>query len=217
MLTPKHNQAQLKYVATVFLKAGLVTAAWFGLTGFILNAVSDRVSIQCERNEESVPECKLSIERLFTQTTIDTTNIEFHQLTNRAIATAYLPSLAQWQMTIATNHGKIEFTSDGMANTSHWQDFTDRTNRFLANPQLRTLAITSEYSFWFKVLSQSVSGISLICGLFIIPGLYLTAKYADNAIEQQQALERFFGKFIGAKSPAVSDEPISEIEVEGRL
>jgi hypothetical protein len=210
MLTPKHNKAQLKYVATVFFKTGLVTAAWFGLTGVVLNAVSDRVSLQCERNEESVPECKLSVERLFTQTTINTTNVEFHQLTNQAIAAAYLPSLTQWQMTINTSHGKIDFASDGMANTNHWQDFTDRTNRFLTNPQLRTLAITSEYSFWFKVLSQSVSGISLICGLFIIPGLYLTAKYADNAIEQQQALEGFFGKFMGAKSPTVSSEPIPE-------
>jgi Tfp pilus assembly major pilin PilA len=210
MLILKHNKAQLKYVATVFFKTGLVTAAWFGLTGVVLNAVSDRVSLQCERNEESVPECKLSVERLFTQTTINTTDVEFHQLTNQAISTAYLPSLAQWQMTIATSHGKIEFTSIGMANTDRWQDFTDRTNRFLTNPQLRTLAITSEYSFWFKVLSQSVSGISLICGLFIIPGLYLTAKYADNAIEQQQALEGFFGKFIGARSPTVSSEPIPE-------
>jgi hypothetical protein len=33
MLTPKHNKAQFKYVATVFLKTGLVTTAWFGLTG----------------------------------------------------------------------------------------------------------------------------------------------------------------------------------------
>jgi hypothetical protein len=210
MLTPKHNKAQLKYVATVFFKTGLVTAAWFGLTGVVLDAVSDRVSLQCERNEESVPECKLNVERLFTQTTINTTNVELHQLTNQATSTAYLPSLAQWQMTIDTSHGKIEFASTGMVSTNHWQDFTDRTNRFLTNPQLRTLAITSEYNFWFKVLSQSVSGISLICGLFIIPGLYLTAKYADNAIEQQQAIERFFGKFIGAKSPTVSSEPIPE-------
>jgi hypothetical protein len=210
MLTLKHNKAQLKYIATVFLKTGIVTAAWFGLTGIALNAISDRVSLHCERNEESVPECKLSVERLFTQTTIDTNNVEFHQLTNQAIPSAYLPSLAQWQMTIATSHGSIQFASNGMTNSNYWQDFTDRTNRFLTNPQLRTLAITSEYSFWFKVLSQSVSGISLICGLFIIPGLYLTAKYADNAIEQQQALEQFFGKFIGAKSPTVSSEPIPE-------
>jgi hypothetical protein len=215
MLTPKHHKAQLTSVATVFLKTGLVTAAWFGLTGVALNALSDRVSLQCERNEESVPECKLSVERLFTQTKIDTANVELHQVTNQGSSTAYLPNFSHWQMSIATSHGKIEFASDGMANTNHWQDFTDRTNRFLANPQLRTLAITSEYSFWFKVLSQSVSGISLICGLFIMPGLYLTAKYGDDEIAQQRALEQFFGKFIGAKSPNVSNESIPEVEGRG--
>ena len=210
MLTKKRTKTELKYIAKVFLRTGVVVAAWFGLTGVALNALSDRVSLQCERNEESVPECKLNVERLLTETKIDTSAVEFQQVTNQAISHPYFPRIVRWEMAIATSQGKVEFNSDGVAETNHWQDFSDRTNRFLETPQLRTLAITSEYSFWFKFLSQAVSGVSILCGLFIIPGLYLTVKYGDKPTAHQQELDRFFGQLARTKSEPINSDSIPE-------
>jgi hypothetical protein len=210
MLAQKRTKTELKYIAKVFLRTGVVAATWFGLTGVALNALSDRVSLQCERNEESVPECKLSVERLLTQTKIDTSAVEFQQVTNQVIANTYFPNIVRWEMAIATSQGQVDFNSYGVAGTNHWQDFSDRTNRFLETPQLRTLAITSEYSFWFKFLSQAVSGVSILCGLFIISGLYLTVKYGDDPTAHQQELDRLFGQLARPKSAPTNSDPIPE-------
>ena len=210
MLTKKRTKTELKYIAKVFLRTGVVAAAWFGLTGVALNALSDRVSLQCERNEESAPECKLSIERLLTETKIDTSAVEFQQVTNQAISNPYFPTIVRWEMAIATSHGKIEFGSYGVPGTSHWQNFSDRTNRFLETPQLRTLAITSEYSFWFKFLSQAISGVSILCGLFIMTSLYLTIKYGDDPTAHQQEFDRLFSQANRTQSTPVNSDPIPE-------
>lgn len=199
MLKRKRTKAELKYVARVFLLTGIIAGGWFGITGLGLNALSDRPSLQCERNEESIPECKLSIKHLLTETAIKTSTGELQQVTSRAVANHYLPSLVQWQMAIATSQGQLDFHSDGVSGINHWENFTTRTNRFLETPQMRSFIITAEYSFWFKLLSQSVSGISILCGLFIIPGLYLTAKYGDDATAHQQAFDRLFGQFTSIK------------------
>ena len=113
-------------------------------------------------------------------------------------------------MAIVTSKGKIRFNTHGLAKTNHWQDFTDRTNRFLDTPQLRTFTITSEYSFWFKVISQAVSGVSILCGLFIIPGLYLAVKYASDYAAQEAALDKLFSQVIRPKSAKVINSTSTE-------
>ncbi len=210
MLKRKRTKAELKYVAGVFLRTGTIACAWFGITGLALNALSDRVSLQCERNEESIPECQLSVKHLLTETKIGVLTGELQQVTNRAVVSNYVPSLVQSQMAIATSQGSIEFNHYGVAGTNHWGSFTTRTNRFLASPQMRSITITADYSFWFKLLSRSVSGISILCGLFIIPGLYLTAKYGDDAIAHQQAFDRRFGHFSIVNPNLTSNENLGE-------
>jgi hypothetical protein len=195
MLTRKRTKVELKYVASVFFRTGVIAGAWFGITGFALNALSDRVSLQCERTEESIPECKLSIKHLLTESIVKTDNSEFQQVTSRAVANTYIPSLVAWEMRIATNQNQIYFYNYGMGKSNPWQEFATRTNRFLDTPQLRSFTITAEHNFWFKLLSQSVSGVSILVGLFILPGLYLTAKYGDDSIAHQQEIDRLFGQF----------------------
>lgn len=195
MLKRKRTKAELKHVAGVFFRTGVIAGVWFGITGLALNALSDRVSLQCERTEESIPECKLSIKHLLTESIVKTDNSEFQQVTSRAVANTYFPGLVSWEMTIATSQNQIYFYNYGMGESNPWQEFATRTNRFLDTPQLRSFTITAEHNFWFKLLSQSVSGISILVGLFVLPGLYLTAKYGDDAIAHQQAVERLFGQF----------------------
>jgi hypothetical protein len=191
----KRSRGELKYVSKVFLRTGLVTVAWFAMAGLALNALGDRVSLQCERNEESLPVCDLSVKHLLAETKINLPDREFQQVTSKAISTNYFPNSTQWQMQIATSRGPLNFDSYGITNSNHWEDFTNRANKFIDAPQLRTFTITSEYSFWFKFLSQAVSGVSILCGLFVIAGLFLTAKYGSDTIAQQQALEQIFGQF----------------------
>jgi hypothetical protein len=218
MLQRKRTKAELKYIASVFLRTGIIAGAWFGITGLALNALSDRASLQCDRNEESVPECKLSTKYLLTETAIKIPIGELRQVTSQAVASSYLPSLVQWQMAIETNHGGIALHSDGLASSNYWESFTTRTNRFLDTPQMRSFTITAEYSFWFKFLSQSVSGVSILFGLFIIPGLYLTAKYGDDATAHQQAFDRLFGQFSNVKpNPATSDDPKAQLLVPSEV
>jgi hypothetical protein len=202
----KRSQSEVKYIAGVFFRTSLVTAAWFGLTGLALNALSDRVSLQCERGEDSLPECQLSVKQLFNETPLNLLSGEFKKLNVRAISNDYFPSFIQWQMAIATSQGQIEFNSYGVTKVNSWEGFVDRTNRFLNTPELRTFTITSEYNFWFKLLSQATSGVSILCGLFIIPSLYLTAKYGSDTVAHQAAIDRVFGQFTTAKSTEVSSQ-----------
>jgi hypothetical protein len=196
------SRSEIKYIMNIFARTGLVTAAWFGLSGLALHAVSDRVLLNCERSEESIPECKLTIERLFDKSPIESLSGEIQQVSSQGIYNKYFPSFVQWQMEIATTEGRLYFDRYNIAQSDDWEEFCDRTNKFLSTPALRTFAITSEYNFWFKFISQSVSGISILCGLFIIPGLYLTAKYGSDTLAQQQEIERAIRKLNGSKSPS---------------
>jgi hypothetical protein len=198
------SRSEIEYIAKIFARMGLVTATWFGLSGLALHAVSDRVLLNCERGEESLPECKLTIERLFDESTVKLPSEEIQQISSQGIYNKYFPSFVQWQLAIDTTQGKVYFDRYNIAKSDDWEDFGERTNKFLNTPQLRTFTITSEYSFWFKIIIQSVSGISIICGLFIIPGLYLTAKYAGDDVAQQQAIDRVMQKLSGSKSPSVT-------------
>jgi hypothetical protein len=194
------SRSEIKYIAKIFARTGLVAATWFGLSGLALHAVSDRVLLHCERDEESIPECKLTVKRLFDESTVKLPSTEIQQINSQGIYNRYFPSFVQWQMAIATTQGKVYFDRYNIAKSDDWEDFRDRTNKFLATPELRSFAITSEYSFWFKLISQGVSGISILCGLFILPGLYLTAKYPRDTIAQQQAIDGFIRQFTRAKS-----------------
>jgi hypothetical protein len=200
------SSSEVKYIANVFARTGLVAAAWFGLSGLVIQAVSDRVSLNCQRSEESVPECKLSIKKLFNEYTIDLPSEEIKEVSSQGIYNPYFPSFMQWQMAIVTSRDRVYFTSYGIGKDNNWEDFRDRTNRFLYTPQLRTFNITSEYNFWFKFISQSVSGISIVAGLFIIPGLYLTAKYGSDAVAQQQAIDGFMQQFSRTKSSTAASQ-----------
>jgi hypothetical protein len=171
-----------------------IAIVWFGLAGVALDATSERISLNCERDEESVPHCKLSAIKLFTQTHIDLSHQEIGQVSSRAIAGNYLPTFVRWQTEINTDRGKLLFNNYGIASTNPWENFNDRTKRFIDTPQLRSSIVTSEYSFWFKFILQAVSGISLLYCLFLIPSLYLTVKYGNDPIAQQQAIERTFEK-----------------------
>ncbi len=205
MVKKQWVQAEQKYIAEIFLRTSAIAAIWFGLTGVALNALSDRVSLHCERDADSIAECKVGIKRLFSETQIDLAGQEIRQINNRSISNHYSSTFVQWQMEIETDRHKLEFNSYGVARDNRWENFTDRTNRFINTPQLRTLAITSEYSFWFKFFSQAVSGISILYGLFIIPSLYLIVKYGDDPIAHQQAFVRIFGRFLEKdRSPTVT-------------
>lgn len=204
MVFKNRSRSEIKYIAKIFARTGLVAATWFSLSGLALYAVSDRVSLNCERGEESLPACKLTVKRLFNESTIETPSREIQQISSQGIYNKYFPSFIQWQMAIATTQGKVYFNSYNIAKSDEWEDFRDRTNKFLAAPELRTFTITSEYNFWFKLMIQSVSGISILCGLFIIPGLYLTAKYGNDPKAQQQAIDGFMRQFTRAKSSTVT-------------
>jgi hypothetical protein len=196
----KNPRSEIKYIAKIFARTGLVAAAWVGLSGLALHAVSDRVLLNCERGEESLPECKLTVKRLFDESIIKLPSAEIQQISSQGIYNKYFPSFVQWQMAIETTHGKVYFNSYNIAKSDDWQDFSERTNKFLAAPELRTFTIISEYNFWFKLIIQSVSGISILCSLFILPGLYLTAKYGSDLEAQQQAIDGFIRQFTRAKS-----------------
>jgi hypothetical protein len=211
MLGQKRTQTEQKYIAAVLLRTSAIVAVWFGLTGLALNLLSDRVSLHCERDAESVAECKLGVNRLFSQSQIDLSQQKIRQVSNRSISNEYLPTFVRWQLEIMTDRERLEFNSYGVARDNRWEYFADRTNKFIKTPQLRTLTVTSEYSFWFKFLSQAVSGISILYGLFIVPSLYLIIKYGDDPIAHQQAFDRVFGGITGQnKSPnATIDRPQS--------
>jgi hypothetical protein len=206
MLLQKRTQAERKYIMGVFSQTIAIATVWLGLTGVALYAMSDRMSLTCDRDEESVPHCKLSATKLATETHIDLSNQEIQQVTSRAIANNYLPSFVQWQTEITTDRGKLTFSNYGIASSNPWENFTDRTNRFIDTPQLRSTIVTSEYSFWFKFILQAVSGVSLLYCLFLFPSLYLTAKYGNDPIAQQQAIERVFSRSSGTEvSKTTSD------------
>jgi hypothetical protein len=196
----KRSSSELKYIANIFARTGVVAAAWCGLSGLAIHAVSDRVSLNCQRSEESVPECKLSVKKLFNEYAIDLASEEIKEVSSQGIYNPYFPSFIQWQMAVVTSGDRVYFTSYSIGKDNNWEDFSDRTNRFLYTPQLRTFKIASEYNFWFKFITQGVSGISILAGLFIIPGLYLTAKYGSNTIAQQQAIDGFMQQFTRSKS-----------------
>jgi hypothetical protein len=194
------SRSEIKYIAKIFARTGLVAVTWFGLSGLALHVVSDRVLLNCERGEESLPKCQLTVKRLFNESTVKLPSQEIQQISSQGIYNRYFPSFVQWQMAIATNQGKIYFDRYNIAQSDDWEDFRDRTNKFLATPELRSFSITSEYSFWFNLISQGVSGISILCGLFILPGLYLTAKYGSDAVGQQQEIDGFIRQFTRGKS-----------------
>jgi hypothetical protein len=194
------SRSEIKYIAKIFARTGLVTLTWFGLSGLALHSVSDRVLLNCERGEESLTECKLTVKRLFDESTVKLPSPEIQQISSQGIYNRYFTSFVRWQMAIATAQGKVYFDRYNIAKSDDWEDFRDRTNKFLATPELRTFTITSEYSFWFKLIIQSVSGISILCGLFIIPGLYLTAKHGGDDVAQQQAIDGFIRQFNRSKS-----------------
>jgi hypothetical protein len=180
MLLQKRTQAERKYIIGIFGRTIAIAAVWLGLTGVALDAASERLSLTCDRDEESVPHCKLSTTKLFTKTHIDLSDGEIQQVTSRAIANNYLSSFVQWQTEITTDRGKLTSSNYGIASTDPWENFAERTNRFIDTPQLRSTIVTSEYSFWFKFILQAVSGISILYCLFLIPSLYLTAKYGSD-------------------------------------
>ncbi len=120
MLKRKRTNAELKHVAGVFFRTGVIAGVWFGITGLALNALSDRVSLQCERTEESIPECKLSIKHLLTESIVKTDNSEFQQVTSRAVANTYFLGLVSWEMTIATSQNQIHFYNYGMGESNPW-------------------------------------------------------------------------------------------------
>jgi hypothetical protein len=186
----KRSQAEFKYIGGVFLRTTAIAAVWFGSIGVVLDAASERVSLDCERDGESVFQCKLSVKKLFSETQINLANREIQQVETRSIFSSYLPTFTRWETEIITDRGNLTFNNYGVASTNPGSNFTDRTNRFISTPQLRTLTVTSEYSFWFKFISQAASGISILCGLFIVPSLYLTAKYGDDPIAHQQVIDR---------------------------
>jgi hypothetical protein len=196
----KRSRSEVIYIAKIFARTGLVVATWFGVSGLALHTVSDRVLLNCERGEESIPACKLTIERLFDRSTIKLPSEEIQQISSQGIHNKHFPSFVQWQMEIATTQGKVYFDRYNIAKSDEWEDFRNRTNKFLATPQIRSFTITSEHNFWFKFISQSISGISILCGLFIVPGLYLTAKYGSDIVAQQQAMDGFMSQFTRAKS-----------------
>lgn len=171
MLLQKRTQAERKYIMGMFGRTIAIAVVWLGLTGAALYAMSDRMSLTCDRDEESVPRCKLSATKLFTETHIDLANQEIQQVSSYAIANNYLPSFVRWQTEITTDRGKLTFSNYGIASTNPWENFAERTNRFIDTPQLRSTIVTSEYSFWFKFILQAVSGISLLYCLFLIPSL----------------------------------------------
>ncbi len=203
MVFKNRSRSEIEYIAKIFARTGLVAATWFGLSGLALHAVSDRVLLNCERGEESLPKCKLTVKRLFDESTVKLPSEEIQQISSQGIYNQYFPSFVQWQLAIATTQGKLYFDRYNIAKSDDWKDFGDRTNIFLNAPQLRTFTITSEYSFWFQLISQGVSGISILCGLFILPGLYLTAKYGRDTLAQQQAIDRVMRQLIRSKSPSV--------------
>lgn len=190
MVKQKRSQAEFKYIGGVFLRTTAIAAVWFGLMGVVLDAASERVSLDCERDGESVFQCKLSVKKLFNETQINLADREIQQVKNRAIFSSYLPTFTRWETEIITDRGNLTFYNYGIASNNPGSNFTDRTNRFIRTLQLRTLTVTSEYSFWFKFISQAASGISILCGLFIVPSLYLTAKYGDDPIAHQQVIDR---------------------------
>lgn len=200
MVFKNRSRGEIKYIAKIFARTGLVTVTWFGLSSLALHAVSDRILLNCERGEESLPACRLTIERLFDKSTVKLPSAEIEQISTSGIYNQYFPSFVQWQMAIATTQGKVYFDRYNIAKSDDWQDFSERTNKFLAAPELRTFTIISEYNFWFKLIIQSVSGISILCSLFILPGLYLTAKYGSDLEAQQQAIDGFIRQFTRAKS-----------------
>jgi hypothetical protein len=201
-----NSPSDRRYIATVFLRTGLVTAAWFGLTGIGLNALSDRALLQCHRNEESLAECELTIKSLVSQAHIDLTAGEIQAVRSQSISNNWSANLVRWETTIATSKGNFIFSSYGIASENNWENFTNRTNKFLSEPEVRTIWVESDYSYWFKFLIQAVSGISILCGLFIIPGLLLTLKYGSNLAAQEEALNLFFAKLAGVKSLGVTED-----------
>jgi hypothetical protein len=205
MLLQKRTQSERKYIMGMFGRAIAIAAVWLGLSGLALDAASERLSVNCDRDEESVPHCKLSATKLFTATHTDLSNQEIQQVTSHAIASNYLPTFVLWQTEITTDRGKLIFSNYGIASTNPWENFADRINRFVDTPQLRSTTVTSEYSYWFKFILQAVSGISLLYCLFLVPSLYLTAKYGNAPLVQQQAIERVFSRSQTKTTKATSD------------
>ena len=193
------TKAELTYISNVFLRTGAIAVTWFGLTGLVLNGLSERISIRCDRNEESVPECQLSTKHLFTESSANGAADELLSITNRLTGNTAIPGLTEWEMEVVSSRGKVRFNSYGLAKTNDLEDFTNRTNRFLDTPQLRTFAISSDYSFWFKLLSQGVAGVSIIAGLFTILRLYFAVKYASDRAAQKVKLDQLFGEMIISK------------------
>jgi hypothetical protein len=177
MTFSSHSRSEIRYIAGVFAKAGLVTAAWFILAGGVLNVVSGRVSIHCDRDEESLALCQVTSKYLISESSVNIPAGELQQVTSQAVPYHdRMPYLAKWEMKLNTDHGSYNFTSHGEIDRNPWGDLGDRTNQFLDSPQQRTFEIASDYGFWYKLLNPAIAGISTIVGIFLVPCLLITLK-----------------------------------------
>jgi hypothetical protein len=201
-----HSPPNFKYIAAVFARTGLVTATWFGLTGMGLNALSERARLECHRNEESLAECRLTVKSWWSESHTDFPAGEIQAVYTRSVTPSRSSGFVRWETTIVTRQGDLKFHTDGVTRENNWVNFTHRTRKFLEEPQIRTLLVESDYGFWFKFLLSGVSGISILFGLFIIPGLLLTLKHGDNLTAQVQALHQWGEKFTAIKSFDLSKE-----------
>ena len=144
-----------------------------------------------------------SAKHLFTETSVNGAADELLSITNRLIGNTAVPNLTEWEMEVVSSKGKVRFNSYSLTKTNDLEDFTNRTNRFLDTPQLRTFAITSDYGFWFKLISQGVVGVSIIAGIFTISRLYLAVKYASDRTAQKTKLDELFSEVIIPKSTEI--------------
>jgi hypothetical protein len=200
MSTYTHSRGEFKYIAGVFLKTGLVTVAWFTLAGGLLNAVSERMGISCERDEESLAACQVTTKHLIGESHLDLPPGSLQQINIQSLPSSQVPQLAQWQININHETGSHQFVSYGQAGETTWIEFGNRVNKFLDTPQQRTFTIESEHSFWFKLLNPAISGISILVALFVVPGLLLTLKHGSDEMSIDRDLD-----VVGDKIAATSD------------
>jgi hypothetical protein len=200
MSTHNRSHGEFKYIAGVFLKTGIVTIAWFALAGGLLNTVSERIAISCERDEESLATCRVTTKHLVGESHLDLPAGSLQQIGIESVPYNQVPQLTKWQVNIVSETGSYQFLSQGKSSDLGWTEFGDRVNKFLDAPQQRTFAIESDYSFWFKLLNPAISGISIIVALFFIPGLLLTLKHGSDALAMERDLD-----FASKKIPQPRD------------
>ncbi len=158
------------------LRTILGTVMWVGIGLFVLNTLSGRRILECDRQSGQL-QCHLTTKQLLTATSV--TEFERGKL-QKAIINSQHTRITRghttYQATLVTTQGDFWLTPMDSEQFTKKHQIMDDVNTFLENPQVQILTVESSYSslFWIG------SGIfTVILGIFSF-GIFFSLRFSHT-------------------------------------